>query len=397
VTIALAWAALRRQPFIVSSTAILFAVSARLLGAFALASRCVRRNSVTVASTAVMTTTSLMTASVSLVGAVARSAEAARQHPVTVLCTAFLVALLASTLTTLVFACKAVLRHLLSIFYTALLLTLSASLASASAPLALLLWALAAVLSLATWRALEPFVLRRLGCRPPGHLERERLDPALGANRVEVLVLDAAQPWLGRGLRTLVISRALLDLLEDRALAGLLAQATIQVRAASLPGELLVWLGNLPLLCAWRLGRGLMQIGRFLSLVVGSSLVLPLVLWPDGFIRWAGRLFGASIVALLGSALLSSGLSAAGLGLLLAWLVVPGLQALLNWEARQAETAADDATCDAGQGWELLEALETLVWAESVPPPTAPLGWLCRSATPLTARADRIWRKLAQS
>ena len=55
------------------------------------------------------------------------------------------------------------------------------------------------------------------------------------------------------------------------------------------------------------------------------------------------------------------------------------------------------ATCDAGQGWELLEALETLVWAESVPPPTAPLGWLCRSATPLTARADRIWRKLAQS
>jgi hypothetical protein len=366
VTIALAWAALRRQPFIVSSTAILFAVSARLLGAFALASRCVWRNSVTVASAAVMTTTSLMTASVSLVGAVARSAEA-------------------------------VLRHLLSIFCTALLLTLSASLASASAPLALLLWALASVLSLATWRALEPFVLRRLGCRPPGHLERERLDPALGANRVEVLVLDAAQPWLGRGLRTLVISRALLDLLEDRALAGLLAQATIQVRAASLPGELVVWLGNLPLLCAWRLSRGLMRLGRFLALVVGGSLVLPLVLWPDGFIRWAGRLFGASIVGLLGSALLSSGLSAAGLGLLLAWLVVPGLQALLNWEARQAETAADDATFDAGQGWELLEALETLAWAESVPLLPAPLRWLSRPATPLTARADGIWRKLAQS
>jgi hypothetical protein len=192
------------------------------------------------------------------------------------------------------------------------------------------------------------------------------------------------------------MSSALLDLLEDRALAGLLAQASAQVYAASLPGELLVWLGNLPILAAWYLSRHLVQLGRLLAIAVGANLVLPLVLWPGGFTRWVGRLFGAVIVGLLGSALLSSGLSAAGLGLLLAWAIVPGLAALLNWETRQAETAADDTTVANGLGWELLEALETLTWSASVPPPAAPLGWLCRLATPLTTRADRLWRKLSQ-
>jgi hypothetical protein len=210
------------------------------------------------------------------------------------------------------------------------------------------------------------------------------------------LVLDASQPWLGRGLRSLVISRALLDLLEDRALQGLVAQAREHVRAASLASEFIVSLGNVPVLSAWYLSRGLVQVGRVLAMVVGASLVLPLALWPDGWTRWVGRLFGAVIVGLLGSALLSGGLAAEGLGLLLAWAVVPGLRALLTWETRRAETAADDATLAAGLGWQLLEALETLAWAESVPPPAAPLGWLCRNATPLTTRADRLWRKLAQ-
>jgi hypothetical protein len=381
MTITLAWAALRRHAVIVSCIALLVALSARVLGVVALACVALRRLAVVVSITALPLTAS-----------VARILKAA--HPVSA---AVLMTLAASTLATLVLASRAVRRHPLSLLCTALLLAISTSLTGTSVPLALLCWALIALVSLAIWSALEPFVLRRLGCRSPGHLERERLDPALGPDRVGVLVLDAAQPWLGRGLRTLVISRALLDLLEDRALAGLLAQATRQVRAASLPGEVVVWLGNLPLLGAWCLSRGLMRLGRLLAIVVGTSLVVPLVVWPDGFIRWAGRLSGAAIVGLLGSALLSSGVSAAGLGLLLAWALVPGLQTLLNWEARQAETAADDATFDAGLGWELLEALETLAWAESVPPPAAPLGWLCRAATPPTDRADHIWRKLARS
>jgi hypothetical protein len=314
-----------------------------------------------------------------------------RRHAVS----AVLATLSAGLVGTLALASKALRRRPFSISCTALLLTPSARLLGAPVPLALLAWILGALLSLATWLALEPLVLRRLGCRPPGHLDRERLDPLLGPVRVDVLLHDAAQPWLGRGLRSLIVSRGLLDLLEDRAMAGLLAQAGAQVRSAALPGELVVWLGNLPVLGAWCLSRSLVQLGRVLALVVGASLVLPLVAWPAGFTRWDGRLFGAVIVGLLGSALLSRGLSAAGLGLLLAWLGVPAVQMLLNWETRRAETAADVATLDAGLGWQLLEALETLAWAESLPPPAGPLGWLARTDAPLASRADRLWRKLS--
>jgi hypothetical protein len=332
-----------------------------------------------------------------LLGQFARAGKSLSRPRLITSSIAHLGVLSASALGTLVLAGTAVWRHRCAVVCTTFLLALSARLADASVPLALLVWVLASLISLAAWRLFEPFGLRRLACRPPGHLERERLGPVLAGDNVDVLVVDAAQPWLAHGVRTLVVSRALLDLLEDRALAGLLAQATIQVRAASLPGELLAWLGNLPLLGVWCLTRGLMQLGRLLAIGVGSSLVLPMVFWPDGFTRWAGRLFGIVGVGLLGSAMMSSGLSAAGLGFLLAWAVVPGLRALLNWEARQAEIAADDATFAAGRGWELLEALETLAWAEAPPRPAAPLGWLCRAATPLTDRADRIWDKLARS
>jgi hypothetical protein len=198
-------------------------------------------------------------------------------------------------------------------------------------------------------------------------------------------------------LRSLIVSRALLDLLEDRAVQGLLTQAVAEVRSASLAGVLVVWLGNVPLLSAWLLGRWLAQLGRLLAIAVGSSLVVPMLLWPVGFIRWSGRLFGAAIVALFGAALLSSGLAAPGLGLLLAWALVPGVQALLAWESRRAEQFADQATIDAGLGWQLLEALETLAFAESLPPPNGLLGLLCRRGCPLPARADRVWRALSLS
>jgi hypothetical protein len=302
-------------------------------------------------------------------------------------------------------------RHPFSVSCSAILAASSASLFGTPVPVALVMWATLSLFGITLWHALEPVILRRLGCRSPSWLERERLDRALGTTRrdgvrldrtlgdakVGVVLLDATEPWLGRGLRSLVVSRALLDLLEDRAIQGLLAQAACEVRAASLAGELVVWLGNLPLLSTWILGRWLAQLGRLLALAVGSSLVVPMLLWPAGFIRWAGRLFGAAIVALLGSVLLSSGLAAPGLGLLLAWALVPGLHALLAWESRRAEQCADQATVEAGLGWQLLEALETLAFAESLPPPDGLLGLLCRRGSPLPARADRVWRALSQS
>jgi hypothetical protein len=251
------------------------------------------------------------------------------------------------------------------------------------------------VFGLAVWYAFESVVLRTLGCRQASRLERERLNPVIRSSGLQVLVFDAPHPWLERGLRSLVISSATLDLLDDRAVLGLVTQTVGQLGSASLAAELTVWLGNLPLLGAWVLDRWLAQLGRLLALAVGGSLVVPLLIWPTGFIRWVGRLFGAVVVGLLGSALLSSGLAAPGIGLLLAWALVPALRALLTWESRRAEAVADLATVEAGLGWQLLEALETLAFAESSPLPDGVLGLLGRRGSPYATRAERVWRGLS--
>jgi len=298
---------------------------------------------------------------------------------------------------TVAFVWAAIRSHPFSLLSSALLVALFARLVGVPVPAVLGAWITLSLLSITVWHALEAIMLRLLGSRSPSWRERERLDGALGSTRPEVLVLDAPEPWLGRGLRALIVTSALLDLLEDRAVAGLLTQAACEVRSAGLAGELAVWLGSLPLLVGRVIGGWLTQVGRLLALAVGSSLIVPILLWPTGFIRWAGRLFGAVFVLLLGAALLSNGLAAPGLGLLLAWPVVRGLHALLAWEARRAERFADQATIDAGLGWQLLEALETLAFAESVRLPDGLLGVFCRRGSPLNARADRVWRALSKA
>jgi hypothetical protein len=210
-------------------------------------------------------------------------------------------------------------------------------------------------------------------------------------------VLDSPQPWIGRGLRSIVVSRAMLEVLDDRALIGLLTQTASPVWSGCVAGELVVWLGNLPLLCAWLVSRGIALIGRPLAVVVGASLVLPLLLCPFGFTRWVGRLLGAMLVGLFGTALVSAGLAGAGLGLLLSWAAVPAVRALLAWEGRRTERTADQATIEAGLGSQLLEALETLTWAEPVPGPAGVLRLLNRSGAPLACRAEIVFRSVSQS
>jgi hypothetical protein len=188
----------------------------------------------------------------------------------------------------------------------------------------------------------------------------------------------------------------MLELLDERALSGLLNQAAAPIHVADLGGVLLVWLGNVPVVAAWCVSQCIGQLGRLLGVIVGESLVLPLVVWPGGFVRWSGRVFGSAMVGLLGSMLLSSGLAAAGLGLMVAWAVVPGIQALLAWESRRIERVADQAAVDAGCGAELLEGLEFLALAEPRPRPAGLLGVLCRPGAPLSIRADRIRRALSR-
>jgi hypothetical protein len=122
-----------------------------------------------------------------------------------------------------------------------------------------------------------------------------------------------------------------------------------------------------------------------------------MVFCPERFTRWVGRFFGAFIVVVLGAVLLAHRLAGPGLGLLIGGLVVPGLAMLLAWERRRVERHADAAIVAAGLGWQLLEALETLAWADSLVAPGGPLGLLSGLHASITERADRIWRALAQA
>ena len=288
-------------------------------------------------------------------------------------------------------------RHPSSSLVTALLVVTFASLLGVSAPTALAVWASAALLGLELWCVAEPVLLRRLGgCRRPTYAEREPIAAALNCDHLEPLIDDDGELAIGRGLRYLVVGRDLMDVLESRALDGLIHQAARPTHVADTAGVLLVWLGNLPLVTAWLIGRGLGQLGRMLGVLVGTSLVLPLVLWPHGFVQWSGRLFGGMICALLAAMLLSDGFAAAGLALSVAWAGVPMLRMALDWESRCAERIADLQTIETGFGQQLLEALECLALAEPLEQPRGLRSILFRRGAPLAERADRIRHALDQ-
>jgi len=277
-----------------------------------------------------------------------------------------------------------------------MLLALStAGLFGISAGVTLAVWLIVGLVGFEFWYAVEPIALQRLaGSREPTSAERQRLESALGRSQLRLLVAETPDLVAVRGLRCVVVSRDLLDVFEDRALAGLLNQTAAPVRAANLAGFLLVWIGNLPLLLAWCAIRLLGQVGRLLAVLVGSSLVLPLLLFRDAFLNWTGRLFTVMLVGLTGAVLLSSGHVALGYAMLLAWVIVPSVQLILAWESRRAECSADASTITAGFGLQLLEAVDFLALAEPLPVTGALLRLFCLPRTSSATRAERIWRAL---
>jgi hypothetical protein len=258
----------------------------------------------------------------------------------------------------------AIRRHPFSLSLTLLLVALTASLFRVPAALALAGWLASTLLMLELWYAVEPVALRWIaGCRIPTNAEQQRVEAALGRPPLTLLVADTGDLVAARGLRCLVIGRDLTDLFEDRALEGYLNQVASPLHAADLAGFAIVWLGNVPLVGAALITRLIGQLGRLLAVVVGSSLVVPLVLWREGFVRWVGRLLGSIGVGLVAAILLENGYPAIGFLLMVAWLAVPCLNALVAWESRRTERAADQAAIEAGYGPQLLEATELLALA----------------------------------
>jgi hypothetical protein len=278
---------------------------------------------------------------------------------------------------------------------TGLLLAALSAVAGLSPLLVLAAWLVSWVALLELGHLLEPIVLRRLGCRSLSRLDRERVDPVVCA-RIDVLVVDAAELWSLRGLRTVVVTSGLFDLLEDRALGGYLSQADAEIRSGGVAGEVAVWLGSLPLSLGWWATTTLVQVGRLLAVFVGSCLYLPMLLWPNGFARFGGVVFGGLFVGVVGVALVSGGWPGPGLLLLVAWVWAPAVRALVAFEQRRVEAHADHVVAETGAGWQLLEALETLTGLDAVQPPTGLLGLWARSSASIARRADRLWLRLSR-
>jgi hypothetical protein len=292
----------------------------------------------------------------------------------------------------------AIRRHPFGVIFTTLLAIVTASLLGVSTPLALGLWIVTSLTSLELWYAVEPLAMRRLGgCRTPTAAEQQRLEAVLGRSHTELLIAENAELTTVRGLRCLAIGRDVMDVLEDRALVGFLAQAAAQPHTANLAGCMLVWLGNAPLLVAWWTSRLVSQLGRLLALAIGASLVLPLIVCRDAYLRWAGLVLTSLLVGLCGTVLLSYGLAAAGAGLLLAWLLVPGLRTVLAWESRRAERSADQATIEAGFGLQLLEAVDFLALIEPCRPTSGLLSILSLPGSSMIERGRRLRRQLMPS
>jgi len=278
---------------------------------------------------------------------------------------------------------------LLSVVVTALLVSLDVG-------TLVLAWGLTSVVVLGLWHKTERMILRAAKCRPLSAREKDTLSPRVSGSTAEVLIVDRAEPWVVRGLRSVVVGAGMLDVLDEHQLGGLITHRAL-LDPAPVAGELVVWIGMLPFRIGWHVNLWIGVIGRALALLIGTSLLVPLVIWPQGYLRWGGRLFGALLGGMFASLLLSGGMALAGLVLMTSWFVVPVVQCLLEWESRRAERMADDAVLEAGLGWELLGALDELVCLDPQPVPPGLLGWLYRAGAPLRDRADRLLRALLQS
>ncbi|GAC1327442.1 MAG: hypothetical protein NVSMB2_26840 [Chloroflexota bacterium] len=283
-----------------------------------------------------------------------------------------------------------------SLTLAGVLLLLGSALVGLS-PVSAVLVALVFSLAIGTlFSVAEPLVLRWSGCRAPNRSEAERLSVHTGSAGVPVLVHDSADPFVIQCPGRIVLSVALLDALEDRALLGYLTQASYSGFRAALIGEAIVWS------CIWPIALGRVLTGvasRFgcvLAMVVGYALVLPMLLCPDGFVRWAGRVFTPLVLAWLLLMLGAGGYPGLAGAALVSVLSYPVALAVLRWEWRRVEKAADRATIDRGLGAHLLEAIETLAWVHTAPP-RGVLGLLFHSGTPAATRADIVRRHLSRT
>ena len=193
-----------------------------------------------------------------------------------------------------------------SVFVSVLLVCLQSGLFGLPVWQGLVGWFSLWVLALVGWYVGEDWLLALAGCRPPTPPEHDRLVAMYPHTHLRLRIDEDDATWVEAGLRTLLVSRGALEVLDDLELAGMLAQAEGRAKAATAAGQLLAWIGAAPLSTLQLAGRFVGQLGRVVAMELGALLVVPLIVWPDGFVRIAGAVFGALFV-LIASCILAAG------------------------------------------------------------------------------------------
>ena len=176
----------------------------------------------------------------------------------------------------------------------------TALLASVDMPTTILVWAVTSVIALGVWRKTERLVLRAVGCRPLSARGTRTFSGGLDTGSpTKMLIVDLADHRLCTvsDRSSLVLACSMCSTNADSTGCS---RIPARLEPATVAGELVVSIGMLPLHIGWYVNSLIGALGRLLALAIGMSLVVPLVIWPHGYLRWGGRLFGSMIGGMLG-------------------------------------------------------------------------------------------------
>jgi hypothetical protein len=265
----------------------------------------------------------------------------------------------------------------LSILASASLLVLLSVLAGVSPTFPLVIWLGNAIVGAAVWWTLEPSLWRLFGARAPSARELQ----TTSLPNTTLLVREDASVDVRLGLRSIVVTRGLLEVLDQHQLEALLAQASVRVRMGDALGPAMVWLAALPVLALWCVTWAIGHLSKLLAWYVALALVVPALLFPIWFRTWFGRLLAVFVTAVLGLWLIAAGLDSAsealiacGFGLLTAQFVVPCLKALVTRDADRCQALAASVGAASGLGDALESAFAVLADLE----PDGPRTWIIR-------------------
>ncbi|HCG01494.1 MAG TPA: hypothetical protein DEV93_13230 [Chloroflexi bacterium] len=212
--------------------------------------------------------------------------------------------------------------------------------------------------------ALEESLLRARGYRRLSQAEARRVAP-LAQRAAKALNLGTlprfatsdrqGRPDLFTGMRTIVLSKGLLDLLNDRELTAAIAHELAHWRRADVVGKMFIFCAGWPLFLWFELGRWMAVRDPLADVKAGDTVI-------SGAQAISGtKMFGSGGISTGGIFPLIGIILALPAALLISFVLVP----LMAKESRRSEYAADALVKHGGLGPDLIKVLRKVQFFEA--------------------------------